>query len=160
MIKIQNSKSCGFTLAEMLVVVAIALILFGLVLYGFMTLRKSHAVDSTRDQIESLVSEARSKTLSSEEESQYGVHFETGRIVLFKGGTFTEPSPDNKEIAINKLVEISGISLNGGGSDIVFERLTGKTDQYGTITANLKSDAGQSVDVSVSSAGVISSNFN
>ena len=73
-------------------------------------------------------------TLSSKDFSQYGVHFEEQKVVLFKGAIFTEPNSNNKEVKISSPVEIYNISLNGGGSNVVFQKLTGKTNEYGTIS--------------------------
>jgi hypothetical protein len=92
------------------------------------------------ENIITLLNEARSKTLASLDDSEYGVHFEANRMVLFKGNLFTEPDPDNKETVFNPTVYISNISLTGGGVNVIFNRLIGKTDEDGTITIALTSD--------------------
>lgn len=142
---------------EILIVVAILSLLAVVVISGFISLRKQTALDSAGENIMSVLNEARSKTLASKDDSEYGVHFETDRIVLFKGDVFSAADPDNKEFVVLSSVEISNIDLNGGGSDLVFERLTGKTDNNGTTTLRLKSDFSKTKDIVISSTGIVSS---
>ena len=74
--------------------------------------------------------------------------------MFFKGDIFTEPNPSNMETPMSPLVEISNISLNGGGVDIVFQKLTGKTSNYGSLRVRLKSDNNKYKIISVKSAGI------
>jgi len=111
-------------------------------------------VDISADRILSVINEARVKTVSSEDYSRFGVHFEANRVVLFKGDIFAEPNSSNIETILSPLVEISDISLNGGGADIVFQKLTGKTGNYGSLRVRLKSDNNKYKTISVKSTGI------
>ena len=79
-------------------------------------------MDISADQI--FVSYKRSQEVKavSSNYSRFGVRLEANRTVLFKGDVFTEPSSFNIETPLSPLVEISDISLNGGGIDIVFKK--------------------------------------
>ena len=101
-----------------------------------------------------MINEARVKTVSSEDYSRFGVRFEANRAVFFKGDVFAEPNPSNIETLLSPLVEISDISLNGGGVDIVFQKLTGKTGNYGSLRVRLKSDNNKYKTISVKSTGI------
>jgi len=78
--------------------------------------------DAQINDIISMINEAKINTISSKDGLFYGVHFEATRAVLFKGPVFSEPNPDNNELAFSPLIEISSIVLNGGGPDIVFKK--------------------------------------
>ena len=149
-----HRKNSGFSLIEIIAVIAIGAVLVAVIVVSFSSFRNSKTVDITADQVLSVINEARVKTVSSEDYSRFGVHFETSRVVLFKGDVFTEPNSSNTETPVSPLVEISNISLNGGGADIVFQKLTGKTGNYGSLRVRLKSDNNKYKTISVKSTGI------
>ena len=124
----------GFTLIEILVVITIAVILFAIVVSGFSGLRQSSDLTLAVDDSISFLQEARAKTLSSENNSIYGVHFETSQFVLFVGNTYNPADSSNKVRALPSTIEISSFILGGGGADVIFKRLTGETGNDGTVT--------------------------
>jgi len=96
--------------------------------------------------------------LSAKDSYAYGTHFEFSRIVLFRGATYSSSDTNNKTVLIDGAVEISNISLAGGGQNALFQRLTGKTSQSGTITIRLKSDNSKTKTITIEASGVASSN--
>lgn len=150
----KNFQNSGFSLIEMIVVAAIGAVLVATVIVSFSSFRNNKIVDVSADQILSVINEARVKAVSSEDYSRFGVHFETARVVFFKGDVFAEPNSSNVQTTLSPLVEISDISLNGGGADIVFQKLTGKTSNYGSLKIRLKSDNGKYKSISVKSTGI------
>ena len=149
-----KNKKLGFSLIEMIVVIAIGAVLVAAVVVSFSSFRNSKIVDISADQILSVINEARVKAVSSEDYSRFGVRLEANRAVFFKGDIFTEPNPSNMETPMSPLVEISNISLNGGGVDIVFQKLTGKTSNYGSLRVRLKSDNNKYKIISIKSTGI------
>jgi len=144
----------GFSLVETLAVVAIGVILATVVLFSFSSFRNSKIVDISADEVLSVINEVRVKAVSSEDYSRFGVHLETGRVVFFKGDIFTEPNSSNIETTLSSLTEMSDISLSGGGANIVFQKLTGKTSNYGSLRVRLKSDNSKYKTISVKSTGI------
>ena len=119
----------------------------------FSSFRDIQILNSTSLQIVSLLNDARMASTASKESSRYGVHFESGRAVYFKGGTFSEPSPYNKEIKLDNSIHISPITLAGGGSDVVFEQLTGETQNYGNVILQSKASATKQKTITISQIG-------
>ena len=150
----QKTKQRGFSLIEMMAVIAIGAVLVAGIVVSFSSFRNSKTVDISADGILSVINEARVKTVSSEDYSRFGVHLEASRAVLFKGDIFAEPNSSNIETLLSPLVEISDISLNGGGADIVFQKLTGKTGNYGSLRVRLKSDNNKYKTISVKATGI------
>jgi len=148
----------GFTLIELLVVIAASAIIFVIALNAFRLLRDNEVLDTAAETVNTVVSGAKFKTLSSSDMDNYGVHFETGRVVLFKGNIYAEASSTNVVSALHYLVEISSVNLNGGGSDAVFKMLTGETDNYGTVVIRLKNDHSKTKTVNIEKSGAV--NFN
>lgn len=130
----------GFTLIEILIAIAIAAILFTIVVSGFSGLRQETDLGLAAQDSVAFLQQARVKTLSSENSSVYSVHFETNKFVLFAGSVYNAADPANKTRNIPSTVEISPIALNGGGVDVVFKRFTGETAAYGYVTFRLTSD--------------------
>lgn len=151
----KNSKfKKGFSIVEIVVVIAIMGVIAGFVSVSFSAFRNTKLLDSTAEDVLSLVNTARVKSISSENASVHGVHFETDRAVLFAGNVFTEPSASNVEINLSPAMEISSVSLAGGGADIVFERITGETADYGSVIIRSKSDTSKTKTLKIKSAGV------
>ncbi|RJQ30796.1 hypothetical protein C4572_03475 [Candidatus Parcubacteria bacterium] len=153
--KIQISKLSGFSVIEFLAAAVIGIILTVSVILSFQGFRNGKMLDSATDEVLGLINEARMKTLYSEGDSRYGIRFEAGRAVLFKGTSFSEGDPANKVLTFSPLLEISGINLSGGGSEVVFERLTGKADKSGAIALRVKS-SGATKNISIKTTGIVS----
>ena len=149
-------KERGFTLIEFLVVLAIIGIITTVIILSLSDFRENQTLKGDVEKVFSVISEARSKTLASVDASSYGVHFESGKVVLFKGTFYSAADPDNEEMTINDLLEISDISLNGAGSDVIFKRLTGETEEYGNITIRVKADTSKNKIITITSTGIAS----
>jgi Tfp pilus assembly protein FimT len=153
-------KNKGMSAVELLVVVGVLIIISTIVFPKLSKFHKQQALDNTAEDVVSLLNEARNNTISSKNSTTYGIHFMTDRAILFDGASYVE-SPNNKSIIFDEYVSIdddNGIALNGGGDDILFTRLTGDTEDYGTITIELVSDATRQKVVTVNKIGIIGTN--
>jgi Tfp pilus assembly protein FimT len=146
----------GITLVEVLLVVALLTLFSTFVIISFSGLRQNQALKNAEEELRALFIEAKSRTLGSEDSSSFGVHLEASRAVLFKGETFTEPSDDNKEYTLNSSVELVNITLSGGGSDVVYERLTGGVSTAGTFILRRVADTTDFVTFTITQTGVVS----
>ena len=149
-----NFSQKGFTLIELLVVLAIIAVLITIALANFGTFGRQVDLDTTTQRVLSTLRLARNQTLASEGESQYGVHFEQAKYVLFKGDDYAT-STDKKEYLLTS-TEIYQINLTGGGSDVVFERVRGNTNSSGNIKVRLISEQTRSQTVLVNASGQVS----
>ncbi len=142
-------------MTETIIIVAVSIILFAIIVSAFSGFNKNQSLNSTSSEVVSVLNEARALTLASLDNKAYGVHFQSDKVIFFKGSVFSSSDPDNKITTISSKISISNISLNGGGDDIIFQRLTGKTDQDGTITLSLVSDPSKSKTITVGVSGII-----
>lgn len=145
----------GFTLAEILVATGIIVVLSVMGFHTFILFRKTAELKSTVENAMSSLLEARAKTLSSRDAAQYGVHFEQDKMIIFKGSLYSPGDSVNQEILLPPRVEISAITLAGGGGEVIFKRFSGETDQSGTITFRLRLDPNETSSVSILASGVI-----
>ncbi|MES2953327.1 MAG: type II secretion system protein [Patescibacteria group bacterium] len=146
----------GFTAVEILVVVAVLGIIAAIVITPFGGYRANTLLDSTASQALALLSAARTRTLASRGGMRHGVHLEAGALILFAGDTYQAGAATNEPYTLDDAVEVASITLSGGGSDILFERLTGKTSKSGSFVVRLKSDTTRLRTISVTATGLAS----
>lgn len=156
-----NKYKKGFTVLELLIVLGIIGLLVRIIIPGLASFRNNQILKNNTQDIVSLLNQARSDTLSSLNSTNYGVHIETSRVVYFVGSNFTEPNSSNVVYTLDSNLQIpssGGINLNGGGANVVFDRLTGDTNNYGTIVIRLSSDATKQRTITINKTGILSSN--
>ena len=146
--------NAGFTLIEIIIATSVLLVVSIIGVSAFSSFKGSVDLSSATDTTLTYLIQARSKTLSAENGMQYGVHAESGKIVLYEGAVYAAGSPGNEEIAIPGTIDFFSISLNGGGSDVLFKKLSGETDNYGTIGIRLKSDVSRTKTISIRETGL------
>ena len=85
-------NNTGFTLVELIIVIAILSILSAITVQGFFSLSKISNLDNNVQEFASVLRLAQNESLLSENSSQYGVYINTGlpnQYVLFKGASYT-----------------------------------------------------------------------
>lgn len=151
-------KNKGFTLLEVMVALSILVLISVFLVSPLMSFYRRIVFNNTVENILSTLEEARKSTLSSYKSSQYGVHFESNRMVFYKGNMFVEPNPDNVETTLNNLVEIYSIIISGGGSDILFDRLTGETSNGAQLSVRLVNNPAVDRTITVYASGLVENN--
>jgi prepilin-type N-terminal cleavage/methylation domain-containing protein len=157
----RGASQRGFTLVELLVVMAILIIVFaGSTYYFDGVFRKvslSQSLIKNASTVKTTLEEARSYTVSAKSGSVYGVHFDSNQIVLYKGSIYSVGAAGNSVRVLDNSVTISSINLNGGGSDVLFQKISGETDKYGSVTLRLVTDTSKTKVITIGKAGLISS---
>jgi len=149
----------GFTLLETTIVIVILVILTLASASFLVVFGRRSALNNNVEEIITVIKYAQSRTLASEDLSQYGVYFDTTtsphEYVLFKGVDFLSRDISfDKTYELSKTVDFSNIDLDGG-NEFVFERLTGMTNQPGEISLELKSDITQTETIYIDGFGGI-----
>jgi prepilin-type N-terminal cleavage/methylation domain-containing protein len=147
----------GFSVIEIIIVIAIMSLLMGLAVSTFITYRKREAFNKDTETVTEILTQARAQTLQSKGGLQYGVHFATSQVTLFSGTAYATSTVSNSVYPLISTDLILNISLTGGGSDVIFKRLTGETDQNGTIVVDVPS-LSQTKTVTIYKTGLIDSN--
>lgn len=148
------SSKRGFSVIEMIIVLGALVLLAGVVARPFLAFRNEQVITSAAEQVFALINGARADTLAAKDDTTHGVHFESARAVYFGGNIFVEGGAGNEEIVFPARVSASA-SLNGGGMDVVFARLTGKTTQYGSVVLTLNNNASMTRTITISEAGSV-----
>jgi len=148
----------GAMLIQVLIGVFVAGILATVAVSSLSNFRESQNITNSTDSVVSLLNEARARTLAGDNDSQYGVRLAAGSATLFAGTTYVSGAATNKVIALDVNTTITSISLNGGGSDVIFSQLTGETTQYGTLIVKRSSTTEGQRTITIVRTGIISSN--
>lgn len=148
--------SAGFTLIELLVVFAIVAVLVLLAIFAFRYFQEERALTGATEGVLSTIAQARWRTLASKNQTVAGVHIEAGSYVLFQGVNYVAGAATNETFLLPPEVEFNGWNL-GGGDELIFDRLTGKTSQAGTIQFRLKNRPARTKTITILGTGIASS---
>jgi len=154
----RNLHKKGVTLLELLVVIAVMGLIFLVVLPQFSKSRENAVMKSAVADILSSVNKARSRTLASLNSSEYGVHFQSDKVIIFKGKVFSAVDVNNETISIATPANISNVTFGGVSSssgDLYFNRVFGVPNTTGTVTVSTPSS---SKVITIYATGVASSN--
>lgn len=144
----------GATLLEILLSLFIIAVVAGIFVAAFGVFRESNDLRAAQSTMVGMVKSARSRAIASENNSVYGVHFETEKSVLFKGSAYNPSDPGNENYTFPPSVKISNISLAGGAQDAVFSRLQGTTTSPGTITLSSKNNPSKTRAITIYQTGL------
>ena len=164
--RLQPKSSQGFTLIELVLVVAIfAILAFTVAPYLSDSLDRRD-IDLMTSQMTDALHEAQATVMSGKDNSRFGVHFESTKFVFFEGSTYSAADANNVVHTFSGRVSISAISLSPGGSctvavgvgncDVHFRNHYGSPVETGSVT--VINNAGQTKTVSINAIGVIAIN--
>src|SRR3989338_8514855 len=152
-ISLARNEHNGFTLIEVIVAIAVAVAVGSIAFVGYRSMSAGSELKTAAFKAVDILNLARQRTLASLAASNYGVHFEQGQFILFKGAIYDPLDPDNIFYPLTDSLEISEIVLSGGGSEVVFNRITGETANTGTVKIQVQDDSSRFKTVEVLSSG-------
>lgn len=148
----------GISAIELLIVLGIIVILAAIIIPQFGSTRQNQLLKSATIDILSTLDKARSQTLASVNSSEYGVHFQSDRVIIFTGTTYSSGAGSNETINIIAPASITNVTFGGVSSssgDIYFNRISGAPSTTGTITV---SNNAQTKTITISATGAASLN--
>ncbi len=158
MLKCLNDKS-GFSLIEILAVISVISIVLGIAVINGKNFNNSIELENTAKSVDAKIKLAKSYSIGAKNGVNYGVHFEGDKAVVFEGSAFVDGSPTNEIFVFSDKIEINmPVSLAGGGSDLVFDRLVGSTDNFGSIEMRVISDPSKTKQIIINPDGQTSLN--
>ena len=149
----------GFSLLELLLVLAILTILGTVVFSSFIGYQTVVEADEEANRIRSLLRSAQGKSINGEDNSQWGVHFANPSgaspfYELFEGSSY--PGTIKEMIYLSSRFVFTSPAI-GNTQDILFQKRSGKSTGSMTITISIAPAAGQNQarSISVTSEGNI-----
>lgn len=149
------SKRSAFTLLEVLVTVFIFAVALGFSLLYTQLGSLKENLNTQASILEAHLREAQSNSTSGKGNGSFGVHFDATAYTLFSGTTFDVNSTSNFVVTLPEILTLSAVTLQGGGSDLVFDPPLGDTDEYGTFRLS-SSRTGEILTFTISPLGHVS----
>lgn len=154
----QRKCGAGFTLIEILVVIAIFTMLGAMALVVSMESYRGYAFRNERDMIVALLQKARSQSMSNicigtacTGGRPHGVYLQTGSVVIFQGPSYASRDSGVDETITSRYAAAS--TTAGSATEVVFTQLSATTTATSTT---LRDDAGHVSVISINSEGGIS----
>lgn len=140
-------KKSGFTLLEIILVVALLAISSGIVAPIYYSAKNSDDLINTRDSLISSLRRAQLLSMAVKNDETWGLKIDNQEIIVFQGNDFLSRNQDYDEIVkINRNINIGGID------EIVFAKLSGRpslSDDF-ILTSNNKT-----IEISVNQLGIV-----
>jgi len=118
----------GFTLIEVLIVLALSVILFSISLPLYDSLLRISALDSGKTDVMEQLRLAQTKAKYGEQNSRFGVYLQAASYTLFQGNTFA-----NRVIAADRVFSLPTNISTVTNTEIVFATSTGLPAASSTI---------------------------
>ena len=145
----------GFTVLEMVIVLAILIVISVVAISPFDQFRQTKLLIDSTEMVKSTFETAQSKTRASAEGDRYGVYILEDELVLFSGSEYDPEDSSVRTVSLPDGVLVSEVDLVSETDRVVFERLTGEPDNFGTLTVSLASDPDKKRLVNIMSGGMI-----
>lgn len=142
--------SSGFTLVEIIIVIAIMSIIAAISIVSWRSFSDATALGNTAKLIETKIKLAKSNSLSAINDVNYGVHLEAESVTIFPADSaYVFGDPDNQVSVLTDGIEI----YDGAGDDIIFSRLTGTTADFGNIGIRVINNTSKTKTITINSQG-------
>lgn len=145
----------GFSLAEIVVIIAILGIIMAIGVINFGPVRKNKILETTTDGIVFTLEKAKAEAVSGKGGVNAGVKFNTGSYIYFSGNSYSGINPNNITHTIDSLFTITETIVNSDNV-IIFSRLTGVSNTTATVTVSQISNSSKKREVVIGALGSIS----
>lgn len=154
-----GQRKTGFSLLEIVVVLAVLALILAIAMSTYLSNQQLPQLNNATQEIINILRLAQNQTIASKQNSQYGVYFDTStlpeRYVLFKGSSYASRDTAFDQIyTIPVSAEFYQVNT-GGANQVVFDKLTGSTENTGNISLRLTGDHSQTKILYVDSSGII-----
>jgi prepilin-type N-terminal cleavage/methylation domain-containing protein len=138
----RSRRSGGFTLVEILIVIAVFSVLVALVAPVMPKSLTTNDLESSAASATDALRQAQGNVLTGREYRRWGVHFQADRFVLFGGAAYDSGAADNVVTVLSGQVRISAVALGGtcdvargaGDCDVHYAQIEGVPTEAGTVT--------------------------
>lgn len=130
-------KTNGFSVVELLIVIAISLGIGSVAFFSYNTFSGYQTLEKQTDTAHSYIEKARLQALNSKNFSEYGIKFSSSTITLFEGDVYSAVATSNIVYTLSSRITVNSISLTGNATELYFKNVTGEPSATGTIVFKL-----------------------
>lgn len=142
------SKKNGFTILELLLVVALMAVLAVVAAPMYLSLQAENEMNITSITIGDILKRAQLKSQAIDSDSAWGVEIKTGSLIIFKGTNFA-----NRDQTFDENFSLAATITLSGLSEIIFSPLIGVPNNFGII--KLEHLDGRQSQMSINGLGII-----
>jgi prepilin-type N-terminal cleavage/methylation domain-containing protein len=155
-----KKNNLGFTIFELVIVIAILSIISSIVVSDFIAYKKNSDLNNNTQEFISALKSAQNKTISSDDYKTFGVYLNTSvspnQYVLFKGVDYTVRETIFDQVySLDSSMEFYNVNF-GGGNEIVFSKVSGEAEKFGSASIRFKNDTNKNKTIYVTNFGVVS----
>jgi hypothetical protein len=144
----------GVTLVEIIFTIVLVLIVSSFSFASYRIWQKRVSLNNTTQEMSSGLMRAQQLATAAANNTDWGVHLEVDRYVIFSGTFYNEIDPDNiiKDLGGIEIQNPNDSFTDGSGGripDVLFYKFSGQTANTGTIhlIAPLESSDGKTIEV-------------
>jgi prepilin-type N-terminal cleavage/methylation domain-containing protein len=126
--QIKYKDDRGFSLVEILVVIGIFSILATISVSTYTNFKAHNSLEVTSNGLVEALRFAQLNSQAVNGDSKWGVKILENEMIIFKGSTY-----DSREISADQNIALVSGVVPSGLSEIIFEKVSGKTSTTGTI---------------------------
>ena len=144
----------GFSLVELIVVIAIGSLLTAGATVSFGALRNSTNLEAAADLLKTTLDKSRLVSLAGSDGDGWSVKINTNNLVWFKGQTYNPGAADNKTLGLPDGTQVASVNLENSASSVFFNTLTGTTSP-GNVVISLISDPAKTKTIYINRSGTV-----
>lgn len=148
-------RTRGITLIEILVTITILLIVASIVVGSFRSVTSTYELKRVTNTVATMIEEARSYSISSKNGSKYSIRVEPTRVIRYEGTIYNSSDVNNYVFDLGSNIIVASSSFVGGTTTVTFEKITGKTYNYGSINFAISGATTSSSTISINKTGII-----
>jgi prepilin-type N-terminal cleavage/methylation domain-containing protein len=145
----------GFTIVEMIVVIALSALIVGTTVSMFSSLSNVQSLDKDAENVGAYLLKARNQTVNAKNNAVYSVHFASTTVTLFQGASYVSGSSTNQVYSLSSKVSLVSYMFSPATTTITFQKMTGKPSATGTIIYTLNNDASSTRSILIYGSGLI-----
>lgn len=142
-------KQKGFTLLETLLSIAVISLIAGIGVPVYQSFQVRDDLDISTTTIVQSARRAEILAQASDGDTSWGLHIQSGNIVLFKGASYA-----TRDSSYDEIFDLPTSILPSGLSEIVYAKFTGMPQTTGAIT--LTSNANETRIITINAKGTVS----
>ena len=153
-------KENGFSLIELVLVIALLGTILTLTTVNLIRPFSKAKIQTVSSDISSILRQAQNKAINTDtsgeaETSEYGVHFETNKYILFRGVSYNPSDPNNFAVDVPDNITITPNLPSG---DVIFQRISGEVANYNESNNSIcvsETSTNKNVSLTVNFVGVV-----
>jgi prepilin-type N-terminal cleavage/methylation domain-containing protein len=147
-----TSHRFGFTVVELIIVVAIVSIIIGVLVTSFRDYANYQSFQATTAEVTAVLTEVQANAKVALNDEHHGFVIASDRIILFQGITYNPIDPANEVVVFSNVTLTP--TFTGGVSEVRLNKVTGIPSATGTIAVT-GVQYGATKTITLNDAGVL-----